>query len=145
MQKTLASKVKALLTDKVLPCWRIGSTQFTTLTVNANVLGSIHQDKGDFKAGMGGITVHRRGTYSGAILGFPEYGVGAELHDGDLILFDPHEWHGVTEMTNKSDDAMRVSVVYYMRAKMVDCGTPEQEVEHARQIKERGLLEDGTE
>lgn len=116
--------------------WRITGTPFTTLTVNDNVLGSIHTDKGDYKEGMGVISVHRRGTYTGAILGFPQFGVGVEMFDRDLLLFDSHAWHGVTEFEQREADAERISVVYYMRRRMTDCGSPEQELQRAREYKE---------
>lgn len=117
--------------------WIIPGTPFSTITANRNVLGAVHQDKGDFKGGMGVITCCRRGTYRGAVLGFPEYGVGVDLRDGDLILFSPHDWHGVTAMTDKSDDAVRLSAVYYLRSRMHECGTPEQELERARTMKDK--------
>jgi hypothetical protein len=122
---------------KVHPAWRIGATPFTTLTVNRNVFGSIHRDAGDFKDGLGAITVHRRGAYSGAVLGFPQFAVGVDLADRDLVLFNPHDWHGVTDMADAAPDAVRVSVVYYMRAKMLDCGSPAEELARARRVKEQ--------
>jgi hypothetical protein len=110
----------------------IGKTPFTTLTVNNNVAGAIHQDKGDYKDGFGCISVVRRGTYSGCWLVFPEYAVAADLQDGDLLFFNSHDWHANTPFRDTQEGYERISVVYYFRSKMVECGTPAQEIERAR-------------
>lgn len=122
------------------PEWIIKGTPFSTLTVNCNVLGAVHRDAGDFKGGLGCITVHRRGTYQGAILGFPEYSVGVELQDGDLLLFNAHDWHGVTEFEGElSPDHERISVVYYLRERMKQCGTMAEELAWAKARSGVGL------
>jgi len=111
-------------------------TPFTTLTVNNNVApAGIHTDKGDFKAGIGVITMLRRGAWSGGWLVFPEFRVAVDLHDRDLIYFNPHLWHGVTEMRKESDDAERLTCVYYCRSKMVDCRSPAEELQNAKRVR----------
>ena len=120
---------------KCPPEYIIGETPFTTLTVNNNVApAAAHTDKGDFKDGLGLISVVRRGTYSGAWLVFPEYRVGADLRDGDAIFFNSHDWHGVTAMVSQSPDAERISVVYYFREKMVDCLPLKEELARAKSL-----------
>lgn len=65
------------------------------------------------------ISCVRRGTHGGAVLSFPEYGTGVELDDGDVLLFNPHEWHGVTPFEGElSEDHERISIVYYLRERM---------------------------
>lgn len=111
----------------------IAGTAFTTLTVNNNVAPSgVHKDKGDFKHGFGIISVVRRGEYEGALLLFPEYYIGVDLQHGDVLFFNSHDWHGVTPMVKKSEDAERISVVYYMRAAMVECRPPGEQLEALR-------------
>jgi hypothetical protein len=110
----------------------IGTTPFTTLTVNNNVVGTIHQDKGDFKDGIGCISVVRRGEYEGAWLTFPEFSCGVDLRDGDLLFFNSHDWHGVTAFKNAKEGFQRISVVYYFRARMTECGSPAEEMQRAR-------------
>lgn len=110
----------------------IANTPFSTLTVNRNVAGRIHLDKGDYKAGFGCIAVFRRGGYTGGELVFPEYKCGVDLHDGDLLFFDAHCWHGVTDLVLADENAERVSVVFYFRAKMVDCLSPKEELARAK-------------
>lgn len=118
---------------KACPDYVIGKTPFTTLTVNNNVAPSAtHTDKGDFKGGLGVISVVRRGNYEGSWLVFPEYMVGVDLRDGDVLFFNSHDWHGVTPMFEQDETAERISVVYYMRDRMADCLPPEQELARAQ-------------
>jgi hypothetical protein len=126
---------------RTVPGWVLPGTPFSTLTVNNNVAPSgLHKDAGDCRAGFGVISVHRTGSYSGAWLTFPRFGVAVDLADRDLVLFSPHEWHAVTPMVPTSEDAERISVVYYLREKIVDCGTPGEELERAKAA--RGSLVD---
>jgi len=125
-------KVQRDYAEKCSPYFRIVGTPFSTITVNQNIAGTIHQDKGDLKQGFGIITCHRRGAYTGGLLTFPQYRIAVDLRDRDLIYFDPHEWHGVTEMQSADPDYSRVTVVYYFRAGMTKCGTPEEEVAKAK-------------
>jgi hypothetical protein len=122
------------------PTWIIPGTPFSTITANRNVIGAIHRDAGDYPEGFGVITCHRKGSYRGGVLGFAQFGVGVDLRDGDLILFDPHAWHGVTEMFDKSEDAVRVTAVYYLRAKMSACKSPEEEFSKARANKDAKVI-----
>lgn len=118
---------------KCPPEFVIGHTPFTTLTVNNNVAPSAtHKDAGDYKDGLGLISVVRRGDYSGAWLVFPEYRVAVDLADGDALFFNSHEWHGVTPMVKLSEDAERISIVYYMREKMRQCLPAAQQLEALR-------------
>jgi hypothetical protein len=119
------------------PAYVIPHTPFTTLTVNNTVIGTIHQDAGDFKDGIGALTYHREGTYRGGWLVFPQYQVGIECGDRDLVYFNPHDWHAVMPMWDASPDAERISVVYYYRTKMTECLPPLQELQRC---KDSGLV-----
>jgi len=115
----------------------IQGTPFTTLTVNNNVApAAAHLDKGDFKSGMGIISVVRRGSYTGSLLVFPEFFVGVDLQDGDVLFFNSHEWHGVTPMVKQSEDAERISVVYYMREKMKRCEPSATRIGRLREMED---------
>jgi hypothetical protein len=119
----------------VHPAWTINGTPFSTLTVNNNTTAGIHKDAGDYKAGFGLMAVFKRGSYGGGWLGFPQYKVAADLQHRDLILFNPHEWHANTPYENQSEDAERISVVFYLREKLSQCGTPEEELKRARNVR----------
>jgi len=84
---------------KTHPDWRIADTVFTTITVNNSYPTGVHTDKGDLDEGFSTLAVLRRGSYTGGIFTFPEYRVGIDMQDGDLLLMDAHEWHGNTFMT----------------------------------------------
>jgi hypothetical protein len=127
-----AQAKQASLTDRG---WLIGDTPFTTVTVNNTYPTGVHKDAGDLDQGFSNLVVLRRGEYSGGILTFPEYRVGANMGDGDLILMDSHEWHGNTKMVLGGADAERISLVLYFRTNMVACGTPEEEADHAKRTR----------
>jgi hypothetical protein len=130
------------------PAWVVPGTPFSTITVNNSYATGVHTDKGDLAAGFSTITVLRKGIYSGGQLVFPAWRVAVDMHDGDLILMDAHDWHGNvalvcecgTTMSGPCPDcgAERISVVAYFRTKITDCGTPE--AEHAKAVArhERG-------
>jgi len=95
--------------------FRIPKTSFTTITTNVNFQTSIHKDKGDDKDGFGNLSVIQHGDYSGAETCFPQYGIGVDVRTGDVLFMDVHEWHGNLPMINKSKDAIRLSIVCYLR------------------------------
>lgn len=142
------------------PDWVIEGTPFTTITVNNTYPTGIHTDKGDLDEGFSTLAVMRRGNFTGGWLTFPQYGVAADMQDGDVILMDAHEWHGNTplecghcgenlrkpghvceEMAVGGDPDLspeRVSVVSYFRTDMVECGSlSEEQAERARIQEER--------
>lgn len=120
------------------PSFVIPGTPFTTMTVNNTVRGACHRDAGDLKEGMGCISAMRLGSFDGFFLVFPEYQVAFDIGPNDLLLFDPHEMHGNTPIKHASEDAQRVSIVFYYRAGMEKCLSPAEEQERA---KKRGKLE----
>ena len=124
------------------PAWIIEGTPFTTVTVNNTYPTGMHTDKGDLDAGFSTLACLRRGgPYTGGALLFPEYRVGVEMRDGDLLLMDAHEWHANTDIVCGCGRALfglcqtcgaeRISVVSYFRTAMVDCGDAPTEEERA--------------
>lgn len=125
--------------------FRIVGTPFSTITVNHNVAGTVHQDAGDLKTGFGLISCHRQGDYTGGHLVFPQYRVAVDLEDRDLILFNPHDWHGVTKLVPATCgahpaqeaafvEAERITVVYYFREKLSKCGSAAEELAKAKAL-----------
>jgi hypothetical protein len=119
------------------PAWVIPGTPFTTITVNNTFPTGVHTDKGDLDAGLSTMAVIRRGDYTGGVLVLPKYRVGVDMQDGDLIMFDAHEFHGNTQLELRSDDAERISVVSYYRTGMVSCGPADEEFRKAVLYAER--------
>ena len=124
------------------PDWRIGDTVFTTVTVNNTYSTGVHQDAGDLPEGFSTLAVARRGDYRGGHLVLPRYRVAFDLRDGDLLLFDAHEWHGNTEMWCPHQaqplarpcphGCERISLVTYFRTKVQQCESAE--AEHAKAL-----------
>ena len=109
----------------------IKDTAFSTVTVNKNFRTAGHYDNGDLKEGFGNLGVISTGKYEGGITVIPKYGIGLDLKDGDLAIFDVHELHGNTELIRKGYYE-RISVVCYYREKMIYCGDAEYELKRAK-------------
>lgn len=127
---------------KTQPAWVIEGTPFTTVTVNNTYPTGMHTDKGDLDAGFSTLACLRRGgPYTGGVLLFPEYRVGVEMRDGDLLLMDAHEWHANTDIVCGCGTALfglcprcgaeRISLVSYFRTAMVGCEDPATEADKA--------------
>lgn len=95
--------------------FKIPKTSFTTITTNVNFQTSIHKDKGDDADGFGNLTVIEHGEYTGAETCLPQYGIGVNVRTGDILFMDVHEWHGNLPMVTKDKDAIRLSIVCYLR------------------------------
>jgi hypothetical protein len=148
---------------KTSPEWVVQGTPFTTITVNNSYSTGVHTDKGDLETGFSNLAVLRRGKWHGAIFCFPEYRIGVDMREGDLLLMDAHQWHGNTAMICDScGDPMyprkvlqdgqwkilpgwheacgseRISVVCYYRTRVANCGSLEDELAKANTQAEIG-------
>tara|TARA_R110001606_G_scaffold362494_3_gene516279 strand:- start:174 stop:1160 length:987 start_codon:yes stop_codon:yes gene_type:complete len=124
-------KIQKKMAEQSAQDFIIKDTAFSTVTVNKNFRTAGHYDNGDLKEGFGNLGVISQGQYDGAITVIPKYGIGLDLGDGDLSIFDVHELHGNTETTTKSYYE-RISVVCYYREKMIYCGNAEYELKRAK-------------
>lgn len=140
--------VQAREAARTSPDWVIPGTPFTTVTVNNTYPTGVHTDKGDLEAGFSTLAVFRNGDFEGGWLCFPEYRLGVDLQDRDVILFDAHEWHGNTQFDPEPEREPggklvgdpgfeRISVVSYFRTNMVECGTAADETERAARYTEQ--------
>jgi hypothetical protein len=121
---------------KVDPAWVIDGTAFTTVTVNNTYPTGVHTDRGDFGPGFSTLAVCRRGLYTGGLFVLARYRVAVDMGHGDLLLLDAHEPHGNTQIVPyhvgfaavpPKEEPERISLVSYMRAGMVSCGTADEE------------------
>ena len=124
-------KIQKKMAEKSSQDFIIKDTAFSTVTVNKNFRTAGHYDNGDLKEGFGNLGVMSKGQYDGAITVIPKYGIGLDLKNGDLAIFDVHELHGNTETTTKSFYE-RISIVCYYREKMIYCGDYEYELNRAK-------------
>ena len=123
--------IQKKMAEKTNQDFVIKDTAFTTITVNKNFRTAGHYDNGDLKEGFGNLGVISTGKYEGGITVIPKYGVGLDLQDGDLAIFDVHELHGNTEIIRKGYYE-RISTVCYYREKMIYCGNAEYELKRAK-------------
>jgi hypothetical protein len=98
--------------------FHIGTSAFTTITTNVNFQTTIHRDRGDDEEGFGNLAVIEQGKYEGAETCLPQYGVGVNVRTGDVLFMNVHEWHGNLPMKSKTKDAIRLSVVCYLRRRI---------------------------
>lgn len=132
-------KAQMDVVGKTEPYYIIRNTVFTTITVNRNFRTACHKDKGDLSAGFGVMSVLEAGSYSGCYLIFPKYRTAVDMRTGGLCLADVHEWHGNSPLVGREGGYERVSVVCYYRAKMIECGSPMEELERV-QLARGGLV-----
>ena len=139
--------------SKIDPAFLVPETPFTTVTVNKTFRTACHRDAGDFTEGLSNLlTLSNDGKYSGGYLIAPEYRVAVNPRPGDLLLINNHEViHGNTPIVCE-EGSERVSLVVYLREKMLELGSKEYEdcryefVESRRLNKEHPgqFYEDGT-
>jgi hypothetical protein len=122
---------------KQTPDYQIDHTAYSTITVNYNWRTATHCDNGDLDEGFGNLIVlekakskdiknikdtHDKNSnsskgYTGGYLGFPKWGICVDVRQGDFLAMDVHEYHSNTPIVGDG----RLSVVCYLRKKMINC------------------------
>jgi len=133
--------------DKIDPAFLVPETVFTTITVNKTFRTAAHRDAGDFSNGLSNLLVlSNNGNFTGGYLILPEVRIAVNVRPGDLLLVNNHEYiHGNTPIEMQDEVAERVSLVCYLREKMLELGSKEYEdhrfnyVECRRKNKEHRL------
>ncbi len=101
--------------------FHIPNTSFSTMTTNLNFRTAAHHDSGDWEEGFGNLVVIEKGsTYGGAYTGFPQYGVAVDCRQGDFLAMDVHQLHGNCPMIPADESSQRISLVCYLRKKIVE-------------------------
>jgi hypothetical protein len=95
--------------------FHIADTSFTTVTTNVNFQTTVHTDKGDELDGFGNLVVIEHGKYKGGETCYPQYGIGVDVRNGDILYMDVHQPHGNLPIELETKDAIRMSVVCYLR------------------------------
>jgi len=106
---------------KQTPKFQIKGTSFSTVTINYNWRTALHTDAGDLPQGFGNLVVLEEGKYTGGCTGFPQYGVCVDVRHGDFLGMDVHKFHCNTEIEPITKDYTRLSLVCYLREKMIRC------------------------
>jgi len=129
--------------NKIDSRFLVPKTVFTTITVNKTFRTAAHRDAGDFSDGLSNLLVlSNDDRFTGGYLIFPEYRVAIDVRPGDLLLVNNHEIiHGNTPIVC-GEGSERISLVCYLREKMLELGSYEYEnlrytfVESRRKNKE---------
>ena len=95
--------------------FKIPNTAFTTITTNVNFRTTIHKDKGDDVEGFVNLAVIEKGKYTGGETCLPQYGIGVDVRNNDILYMDVHEWHGNLPIKLIDKNATRLSIVCYLR------------------------------
>ena len=127
---------------QVPPEWIIANTCFSTITLNKNFSIGYHQDKGDFSEGLGVMAHLCLGDYEGGELVLPRYRIAFKMKSQDVIMFDSHEVHGVVPLSGAWGRFSRFTYVFYLREKLLRCGTSEHEIRRGKQSRSIGALYD---
>lgn len=117
----------------------IQGTVFTTITINRNFRTALHKDTGDLPEGFGNLIVHRKGNWDGGYFMLPEFGVGIDLQNTDILFVDVHRWHCNSSFKNCSEDWQRTSFVIYYRHMMLQCESPTKELQKIK-IEKNGFF-----
>ncbi len=121
--------------EKVRDEWKIKGTPFTSGIINKNNPLKYHFDAGNIKNVMS-CMVGIKHNVGGGHLSIPELGVGLEICDQSLTIFDGQSWlHGVTPIKKLSANAYRYTVVYYTLHQMWKCEELTKEVARIREKK----------
>lgn len=110
------------------------ATSFSTANINTDLPTACHKDTGDYKKGFGNLVVmygNERGekTYKGCYTILP--GLKSKngdcyafnLEEGDFLAMDVHTWHGNSKIYEKTENINRISLVSYLRTKLLFCPT----------------------
>jgi len=105
--------------------YHLNGAPFTSISANKYSEGgskkmSAHVDGDDLDFGMTTMCVFRNGDYEGAYLSFPRYGIGIDADDGDVIIADSNEIHGVTPIIG---EGVRHTCVAYCGSDVATKGT----------------------
>jgi hypothetical protein len=95
--------------------FHIADTAFTTVTTNVNYQTTVHKDKGDDEEGFGNLVVIENGKYKGGETCFPQYGIGIDVRNSDVLYMDVHQAHGNLPIELETEDTKRLSIVCYLR------------------------------
>ena len=105
-------------------------TAFSTITVNKNFRTAVHQDGGDHPEGFGNLFVYREGDWTKGYFTLPEWGIGVDMKNQDMLFVDVHRFHGNEEYENfdPENGDLRISFVLYYRTGLRTCKTPSEQV-----------------
>ena len=123
--------------QEIHPDWIFPDTPFTTITINNTYRTAYHRDAGDL-VGPGVawsilFAAWEGGKSGGAHIVLPAFRVAFAMNHGDFLCFNPHLIHGNTPLGSRK----RVSCVFYIREKIKQCGSSQEERIRGVEISEK--------
>ena len=117
-------------------------TAFSTVTVNQNFRTAVHQDAGDHPEGFGNLFVYREGNWTKGYFTLPEWGIGVDMQNQDMLFVDVHRFHGNEEFVglNPDNGDLRISFVLYYRTGLRKCSLSPKEETLRVQNKHGGYM-----
>jgi hypothetical protein len=137
--------IQKAVAEEIPRDWVIGSTAFTTITVNVSVSLTYHRDANDLKEGLGVMSHLALGSYSGGELVIPRFRVALKLKHRDIVLFDVGQDHGVMPISGAWGRFTRMTCVHYLRENLLRCGDAEYEIARGKRARHIGHLYDSSE
>jgi len=126
---------KEVTDTKIKDSFKVAGTIFTSGIINKNNPLKYHFDTGNFKKVFSCMPVFKSGIQGGH-LSLPEYGLGIELKNNSIFLFDGQSiMHGVTPIKYESEKSYRFSVVYYSLKNIWQCLEIDDELARVRNTK----------
>lgn len=124
--------------NKIDPKFVVPETPFTTITVNKTFRTAAHRDAGDYSDGLSNLLVlSNDGRFTGGYLILPEIKVAINVRPGDLLLINNHECIHANTPIVCEEGSHRVSLVCYLREKMLDLGSYEYETTRYEYVESR--------
>lgn len=121
--------------SKLLPEWTLEGTPFSSGIINRNNALHYHFDSGNFKKVYSNMVAFKS-NIKGGYLSIPAYGIGLEIANNSLLLFDGQKiLHGVTPFKLLSKNAYRLSVVYYSLQQMWKCEPMNAELARIKDVR----------
>lgn len=128
-------KHRKMTDEKIKGQYKIKGSLFTSGIINKNNQLNYHFDAGNFKDVYSCMLVFKKDV-EGGFLALPEYGVGVELKNNSLFMFDGQSiLHGVTPIKYQRQDGFRFSVVYYSLQQIWKCLDLSEELARVRNLK----------
>ncbi|KAG5483265.1 hypothetical protein LSCM1_04806 [Leishmania martiniquensis] len=119
--------------------YQLCGTVFSTITVNRNFRTAVHTDKGDFRSGLGVLSVIN-GEFEGCHLAIKRLKKAFQLKVGDVLLFDTSLEHGNTEVMSPELHWQRTSVVCYLRTGLMSSVCEMERRKHLNRLMLQQLL-----
>jgi len=120
---------------KIKQEWLIKDTLFSSGIINKNNQLRYHKDAGNFDNVFSCMLV-LKGGIEGGFLSIPEYGIGVELKNNTVLMFNGQKlMHGVTPIKRQNDLSYRFSLVFYTLKTMWNCLEIGEELGRIKKIK----------